>query len=245
MSKGETEETDMKLSTWTYASAALVAGIALFLIGCSDKGDVTAPPQPNFETSQFVVLDYSDVQNAIEDGTLDTPMTFNATILNDGFLNGTSSFGPGDPAYAGMQWYIRFDFRKHLGMFFQRLNLTGDQKTQIRALAQVYHTAMKPLVQQFYDANKDIIAAANATRKSIVDSLKAGTITRVQTSSDLKGLNQATHAQIDANPASVTIKETMCSERDKLFAGIAAVLQGDQLTAWNNWISNMTNPCAP
>ena len=235
----------MKLSAWTCASAALIAGITSFLIGCSDKGNVTAPPQPNFETSQFVVLDYSDVQNAIEDGTLDTPMTFNAAILNDGFLNGTRSFGPGDPSFAGMQWYTRFDFRKHLGMFFQRLNLTGDQKTQIRALAQVYHAAMKPLVQQFYDANKDIIASANATRKLIVDSLKAGTITIVQAFSDLRSLNQSTHAQIDANPASVTIKASRCSERDKLFAGIAAILQGDQLTSWNNWISNIPNPCAP
>ena len=235
----------MKLSRWLYVPAALCVGVAFYLIGCSDKGNVTAPPPPNFETSQFVVLDYTDVQNAIEDGTIDTPMTFNSVVLNYSFLNATSAFGPGDPSFAGMQWFVRFDFHKHLGLFFQQLNLTADQKTQIRNLMQTYNTDMKPLVQRSYAANKSIMDSANATRKVILDSLKAGKITRAQASSDLQALNLATHTLINTNPATVTIKASMCAERDKLFTGIAAVLQGDQLTAWNNLISKITNPCSP
>ena len=234
----------MKRSSWIFTLSVCSVAVGIFFAGCSDKGNVNAPQQVNLESAQFAVIDYGDVQNAVEDATLDTPMTFNATMLSYNFMNGDRSFAPGDPLFLGMQWFDRFDFHKHLGLFFMQLNLTSDQKTQIRDLFKTFQTDMKPLVQQFYDANKDIISASNATRKTILDSLKAGTITRDQASADLKTLNQATHSQIDANPASQSVKASMCTERDKLFAGISAVLQGDQLTKWNQWISTIKNPCS-
>jgi hypothetical protein len=235
----------MKMSGSMLAFTLVGLGAVGYIMGCSDKGNVNAPQQITFDKAQYVVIDYGDVQNAIEDGSIDTPMTFNTTMLGYSFLSGDRPFGPGDPSFRGMPWFDRFDFGKHLGLFFRQLNLTDDQKGQIRDLAKTFHTDMKPLVQQFYDANKDIISGANATRKVILDSLKAGSITRDQASADLKSLNQATHALIDNNPASKAIKASMCADRDILFAGIKAVLQGDQVTKWNDWISKIKNPCAP
>lgn len=235
----------MKRLKWFIALAVLAFGATLYFMGCNDKGNVNAPRQTNFEMAQFVVVDYGDIQNAIEDATVDNDMKFNGTMLDFDFFDGNQPFGPGDPSLRGMQWFDRFDFGKHLGMLFRQLNLTDDQKTQIQSLMKTFHTNMKPLVRQFYDANKDIISNANATRKLIVDSLKAGQITRDQASADLRALNQTTRNLIDNNPASQTIKSEMCAERDKLFAGIAAVLQGDQITKWNDWISRIKNPCAP
>jgi hypothetical protein len=104
---------------------------------------------------------------------------------------------------------------------------------------------MRPLVQQFHDANKDILSAANAKRRLIADSVKTGKITREVAAAELKTLNQETRDLVDANPASKTIKTKMCAERDTLFAGIKGVLLGDQITKWNDWTSRIKNQCAP
>lgn len=224
--------------------SVLSAAIALALAGCSDKGNVTAPQQVNFDGAQFAVVDYGDVQNGIEDATTTSDMTFNSTLLSYNFVDGDRSFGPGDPSLRGMIWFDHFDFRKHLGLFFKQLNLTDDQKTQIRALAKTFQQDMKPLIQQFYDTNKTIIKDANVKRRAIMDEVKIGKITRDSAAALIKNLNQATRDLINNNPGSQSIKVLMCAERAKLFAGIAAVLQGDQITKWNAWIANIQNPCA-
>ena len=223
--------------------SVLSAAIALTLAGCSDKGNVTAPQQVNFDGAQFAVVDYGDVQNGIEDATTTSDMTINSTLLSYNFVDGDRSFGPGDPSLRGMLWFDRFDFRKHLGLFFKQLNLTDDQKTQIRDLAKTYQQNMKPLIQQFYDTNKTIIQDANVKRRAIMDQVKSGTITRDSAATLIKNLNQGTRDLIKNNPASQSIKVLMCAERAKLFAGIVAVLQGDQITKWNAWIANIPNPC--
>lgn len=66
-----------------------------YFTGCNDKGNVNAPRQINFEMAQYVVIDYGDVQNAIEDGSIDTPMTFNSTMLGYNFLSGVGPSGRG------------------------------------------------------------------------------------------------------------------------------------------------------
>jgi Spy/CpxP family protein refolding chaperone len=144
-----------------------------------------------------------------------------------------------------MPWFDRFDFGKHLGLLFRQLNLTDDQKARVRDLAQPFQHNMKPLIQQFYDANKSIIQSANATRRSIMDDVKNGKITRDQASAKIRDLNQATRDQIKNNPSSQSIKASMCSERSSLLTGILAVLQGDQITKWNNWMARIQDPCAP
>ena len=221
------------------------AGIALILVGCSDRGNVNGPRQMNFDLAQFAIVDYGDVQNGIEDASTETDMVFNSTLLSYGFMDGDRPFVPGDPAMRGMQWFDRFNFGKHLGLLFRQLNLTDDQKTRVRDLAKTFQQNMRPLVRQFYDANKSIIESANASRRAIMDDVKSGKITREQAAAKIKDLNQVTRDLIKNNPASLSVKAAMCAERGKLFAGVAAVLQGDQITKWNDWIAKIPDPCAP
>jgi len=235
----------MKTTRFVLALAVLTIGAVVYFTGCSDRGSVNAPWQLNFEIAQFAIIDYGDLQNAIEDGTTESDITFNSTMLNYGFASDERSFGPGNPMMRGIQWFDRFDFAKHLGFFFRQLNLTDGQKTKIRDLAKTFHTNMKPLVQQFHDANKVVLSAANAKRRLIAESFKAGTITREAAAAGLKTLNQETRDLIDANPASKRIKTAMCAERDTLFAGIRVVLEGNQITKWDDWTSRIKNQCAP
>lgn len=235
----------MSVSRSISAIAVLLIGTATFITGCSDRNNPAGPWQMNFEIAQFAIIDYGDVENGVEDATTETEMTFNSTMLNYSVMGGDRPFHPGNPGLRGMRWYDRFDFGKHLGFFFRQLNLTDEQKTTVRALAKTFHTNMKPLVRQFHEANKAIIRVANSDRKAIVDQLKAGTLTREEAAVQIKDLNQATRRKIQANPASQRIKAAMCTERDNLFAGIKAILQGDQLTKWRRWIASIKDPCLP
>lgn len=235
----------MNVSRSISAIAALLIGTAAFITGCSDRNNPAGARQMNFEIAQFAIIDYSDVENGIEDATAEAEMTFNSTLLNYSVIGGDKPFNPGNPGLRGMRWYDRFDFGKHLGYFFRQLNLTDEQKTTVRALAKTFHANMKPLVRHFHEANRAIIQEANASRKAIVDQVKAGTLTREEAAVQIKDLNQATRRKIQANPASQRIKAAMCTERDNLFAGIRAILQGDQLTKWRTWIASLKDPCTP
>ena len=106
-----------------------------------------------------------------------------------------------------------------------------------------FHDDMKPLVQQFRDANADIIKAANEARKLIVEDVKAGKITRQEAAAKLKALNEDTRKKINDNPASQTIKTSMCALRSTLFTDIAGKLIGDQVTKWTDFSSKIPNPC--
>ena len=225
--------------------AVMSVGIALFFTACNDRSNVSGPRQLDFETAQFAVIDFTDVENGIEDATTETDMTINSTMMNYTVIGGDGTFAPGNPGLRGMRWFDRYDFGKHLGLFFRQLNLTDDQKSAIRDLAKTFHDNMKPLVRQFYDANKTIIQDANASRKAIMDQVTAGTLTRAEAAVKIKDLNQATRDKITANPVSQTIKTAMCAERDKLFAGVKGKLQGDQITKWESWIAKIQDPCVP
>jgi hypothetical protein len=235
----------MKSIKFVLPLASFLAGVAFVFSACNDKGNLNAPGQINLDAAQFAVIAYGDVLNAVEDGSPDKDMTFNSAMLTYGFAGGDRGFGPGDPSFRGMPWFDHFNFGKHMGLFFRQLNLTDDQKTQVRDLAKVFQQNMKPLVAQFYAANKAIIDSANVSRRQIMDDVKSGKITRADAASKITALNQATRSLIQSNPASQSVKAAMCNERDKLFAGVKAILVGDQITKWNTWVSNIQNPCTP
>ncbi|MCX6168866.1 MAG: Spy/CpxP family protein refolding chaperone [Ignavibacteriales bacterium] len=224
---------------------AIILLIPLFYFSaCSEKADVSAPDQLDFDSPQFAVIDYNDVLNGIEDATLDSNMTFNTTLANYSFMSSMNSFSPGNQMMNRNPWLMHFDMGKHLGLFFRGLNLTDAQKSQIRDQMTQFHATIKPLVQQFKDANADIIAKANADRKAIADSVKAGTLTRAQASVKIKTLNETTRDAIKNNPKSIEIKKEMCDEKANLFAEIAKILTPDQLVKWNNRISRIPDPCS-
>lgn len=233
----------MKKIKILFTITALFSVTFLYFTACSDKSELTAPKNVDLNSPEFAIVDYTDAQNGIEDATLDTDMTFNQTLLNYNFMSMGGNFAMGNPMMRGNGWMERFDFGKHLGLFFRGLNLSDAQKGQLKDIMKNFHDNMKPLVKSFYDANKDIISAANAARKAIVDKVKNGTMTRADAAVELKKLNQDTRDKIDANPASIDIKKKMCDARTKLLGDIRAILTGDQVTKWDNAIKLIKNPC--
>ncbi|MCX6174532.1 MAG: hypothetical protein NTZ27_07280 [Ignavibacteriales bacterium] len=233
--------------------AALLTLPLIYFTACSNKSEVNGPNQINFDSPQYAVIDYTDLMNGVEDATLNNDMTYDNSLYSYGFLS-MSSFVQGNASGmmnggmmsvngGGTNWIMKFDFGKHLGLFFRRLNLSDQQKSDLKALMVKFHDDMKPLVQQFRDANADIIKAANEARKLIVEDLRAGKITRQEAAAKLKVLNDDTRQKINDNAASQTIKASMCALRATLFTDIASKLTGDQVTKWTDFSSKFPNPC--
>lgn len=222
---------------------ALITLPLIYFTACSDKSEVNGPNQINFDSPQYAVIDYFDAQNAIEDATLDKDMAINSDFAGYKFMNSMSTLTPGNPMLRGNPWLEKFNFGKHLGLFFKRLNLSDNQKSKLRDLMTKFHDDMKPLVQQFKDANESIIKAANEARKLIVEDVRAGKVTRQEAAEKIKVLNERTKTAIANNPASVAIKRQMCAVRTTLFSNIALILTPDQLTKWDEFSSKIPNPC--
>jgi len=213
----------------------------LLITGC--KEDVTSPEE-NFDSPEYLMIDYFDTQNAIEDATLDTDLSIEPTLLSYSFVS-ASDFTPGNGKLRGtmVNWLTKYDWNKHLGMILRRLKLTDEQKTDIKALIKTHHESMKLLVKEFADANKTIIEEARTARKAIADDLKAGKITREEAGKKIKELNEKTKAKIEANPASAAVKIKMCASRKALLDGIAAKLTADQKAIWDSAVARMKSPC--
>ncbi len=225
----------------------LFLSLSLFIFsafnGCENNDEVTSSNTDNFDSPQYAIIDYSDVENGIEDATLEKGMTLNNSLFSYTFVQGNNDFRNGNGPLRGNAWFDRFNFAKHIGRILRHLDLSEDQKTAVHDFVVTFHDAAKPLVEEFHEVNKPIIEEANAQRELIIEDLKNGVITREQAHQALRDLNEATREKIKANADNLNLKENLCNERDVLFGNIESVLTAEQLTQWNEAVSRMPNIC--
>ncbi|NMB80788.1 MAG: hypothetical protein GYA14_03115 [Ignavibacteria bacterium] len=217
--------------------------IIISMWACSQSNEVEPVKPANFDSPQFILIDNDDLLNGIEDATLSSEMKFSTTLFNFGILSLTNSLNVNDPIIRGIPWLENFDFTKQLGLIFRRLNLTETQVASIRTLMQAYHESLKPLLKEFQDANKDIVKAANEKRKTILDDLKNGVITRQEANEKMRKLNIETRQKIKDNPDSIRIKDQICKLNKKLMADIKALLTAEQLEKWEQMTKRIQFPC--
>ena len=225
---------------------AILALPLIYFTACSNKSEINEPNQVNFDSPTMAIIDFNDAQNGIEDATLETGMTLSPSLFSYSFIN-DKNFTPGNSPMMGMvagnMWMGRFDWGKHLGFLFRKLNLTEAQKTEIGDLLKAYHDNLKPLIEKMRKIIKPIIDAANVERKKIVEDLKAGIINRAEAMKQLADLNKKTRTLINANPDVKIIKDSICKLRTDLFTNIAAKLTAEQLKIWTDAVSKIKSPC--
>jgi len=221
----------------------LVTVLLLIITGCNSKEEINSPQNSNFDSPQYVLIDNTDLENGIDVASLDKEMDFSASLFDYSFIKTSSAFGVGNIALKGNGWFDKFDFGKHLGRIFKQLNLSDDQKASVKGFMQEYHAAVKQLAQKFREANKSIVDSANIKRKAVMEELKSGAITKEQAKVRINRINEVTKTLIQNNPASLRIKEAMCTERTNLLGKIAGILTAEQLTKWDEFISKIKSPC--
>lgn len=239
---GTKKEVDMK-TVKLFSLFVLIILPVIFFTGCNKHDDVTSP-NANFDSAEYLMIDYFDASNAIEEATIDTDLSINPTMLSYSFVN-AADFTPGKGMLRGMMvnWLTKYDWNKHLGVTFRRLKLDDDQKTKVDVLMKAYHESMKPLVKEFAEANKTTIENANVKRKEIAEKVKAGTITRAEAVEQIKNLNERVRNAIESNEATIAVKRKMCANRKTLLNGIRLILTSDQQEKWDDAVARMKTPC--
>ena len=233
----------MKRTKFFAGLIAIIFIPVFYFTACNQKDEVNSPNQASFDSPIYSVIDNVDIQNGLEDATLDKDFGFNDQLLSYSFLDAGMSFNPSNPMMKGNPWLEKFDFTKHLGWIFRQLKLTDEQRTQVKGFMVTFHDSAKVQIKKFFVANRVIIDSANVQRRAIVKDFKAGNITKEQAQTKLKDLNQKTRALIDANPVSVTVKQTLCDLRTHLFQNIKSLLDTNQSSKWDKMISRLKNPC--
>lgn len=209
---------------------------------CSNE-EVTAPTQLDFDSPQFAIIDMNDLDQAVENLSMEKEMGMNPQLFNYTFLTVDGGLRAGNPSLNGNPWMQKFDLGKHLGRIFRILNLNNDQKLQVRDLMKSYHDKNKLLVRKFHEANKSIVEQANVERKAILEQVKNGTLTRETARPLLEEINKKTREAIAANPVTIEVKAELCANNNTLMDSIKNILNEDQLKKWDDFVSRMKNPC--
>ncbi len=128
------------------------------------------------------------------------------------------------------------DIRNPFARVFMLLNLTEEQKVQVREFMIAHRQCEKDAILALREAQRPIIEAANAQRKEIMAKLKSGEITRREAGDLLKILNQTVREQLKNDPAVEAAHQALKACWDIMLDNIGSVLTEEQLVKWTKFL---------
>ncbi|MGH7493526.1 MAG: hypothetical protein ACREOO_14205 [bacterium] len=181
----------------------------------------------NLDSPELAVAGFDDFMANVEGATLDKEMGISPVFHGGRFHHRRPGFlfGPG----------------AHVGRILRELAVSREQITQIREQLQAQRTCAREPLENLRAANQDLIDAANAQRRAVLDSVRNGELTREEAHARLKTINDSTRQAIRDNPDNAPFLQTLCDCRNTLFAGIRALLTEAQQTQWDEWVAGLTD----
>ena len=204
----------------------LIAG----LVGCDSGGSSNSnnADPGTLNSDSFAIVDSEDAFTNFEEATFDREMAMESVFHHGNFVrHHMHSRGPGS----------------HLAPVLFRLGLDMDQLRQLRAIIIEHRGSAREAFEGLRDANLALIEQANVERRTILDAYKADEITREEAEQQMRALNERTREAIRNNPANEEFLQQICDNRLDLFEAIRAILTGDQVAEWDNWVAGLTNDC--
>lgn len=179
----------------------------------------------DLNSEAFAVAGFDDFISNVEDATLEREMTMSPMFPGGRFHQRKPGhlFGPG----------------AHLGKILRELGVAREQMPEIRELLVAQRDCAKEPLDNLRAANQDLIDAANAQRRAVLDSVRSGELTREQAHERIKAINASTRAAIESNPANAPLLQALCDCRNTLFAAVRALLTEEQQAGWDEWVSNL------
>jgi len=201
----------------------------LLLLACSEKSDTINGPTNDVGASEdYYVLGIDDAMSSIQDASLEKDMGFG------------EDFGPRRRGHHG--GYKGKGL--HLGRIFYQLDLSEDQRAELKTLMEGNRECLAEPFEQFREAAKEIMEGKKEQVRSIRDEVKAGGLTREEAHEQLKMLNETTREEIENCEACVEAREAICACNNSLFESIGTELTDEQLEVWNEWLSEHPLPCS-
>ncbi len=212
-----------------YAVPFLTALLLLAGAGCDNSGVVDSGARDGELGSEaFAVVNAEDAFANIEDATFVVPM-----VMNPVFSGGHFFRHPSHPRRPG----------SHLRAILRELDLSREQIDEIRALIRAHREEIQLALQGLREVNLEILEAAEAERQEILDQLEAGEITAEEAQEMIHALNHATREAIRNNPANQPFLDAICQAKRDLLEAIGAILDPDQKSQWDDWVSTLQGDC--
>lgn len=218
----------------------------VIIVGCQDDAGVTTPQtETQFGTAEYALYDFEDALLLFEDATLDRPFEIYGPEFGDG---SAPAPGPGEGGPNGRHGRLGHGPRPdrpgaHLGPILRELDLTDEQREQIRDLMVQYRACAEGPLSEFRELNQDILEQANSDRRAILEALRSGDLTREEAYAQLQDLIARTREAIESNPENAAIHEALCDCKLAHFEAIRALLTSEQQIVWDEWIAELDGPC--
>jgi hypothetical protein len=201
--------------------------VLLFMQSCSNEGSVSNSGSD--DTPQFVVYDYNVSEVAMTD----------ATIENDIFVEDAENLRPTEDAKKGRELNPKAGQRIDLARVFNAMNLTDEQKAEIRALMQAKIPCENQWFRKLQAVRNQIVQRANEARRTIIEQVKNGEITREQAHRQINQLNMKVREAIRTHPINEEVRLGLIACRDEFFAAVAELLDEEQLVLWKRFLDSL------
>lgn len=191
------------------------------LSGCQ-KDNSGVNPEVNIDettaATEYSIPMPEEPATTVEDATLDNDMQCYS------LYNGNKDY------WKKYVKYVTFE------RIMKQLNLTDEQKAQIKQFLQSHKDCMEAALEDLRTAVKPLLDAAKVQRQAIIANYKNGTIDKKEALKELVDLNKQTRDNIK-NDADVQAAKSKIQEcRKTLFDNIKSILTDAQKEKFDTWL---------
>ena len=131
------------------------------------------------------------------------------------------------------------DIRNPFARIFAILELTPEQKAQIREFMIAHRRCEREAIMALREAQKPILEAANQERRAIMEQVKNGDLTREEAGALLRALNERVREAMQNSSEVIAAHQALRNCWDELLRNIASILTPEQLVKWERFLANV------
>ena len=217
-----------------YRTLILAAFSLMLMIGisaCNKSEGPTNSSWSQYDAPEWQIPEPDNSPADIIPATLDKPFDLVPASEDLRFCDNT-----------GMYNMKKFRERRQfmpLAKILRALELDDAQKAQVKEFMIAFRDCHKNAMLALRESEKEIIQPFNEQRRTIMEALKNGEITREEAQQQLKQLNMDLRNALQNNPARLAACEAMKECRRTLLTSIEGILTPDQLVKWLEWVSKL------
>jgi hypothetical protein len=223
----------MKKSTLAMAFV-LAAFLVIGLNSCKDE-PVASDDNP-YEMAIWMAPEPDNSPAVITEESLEQPFDLVQEELDYRYCDNTSLYGK--PDFKNKRQFLP------LARILKSLDLTDAQKEQIKGFLFDFRLCMKDAIKDLRQSEREVLQPFNEQRKAVVDAYKGGTISREDAMAQLKEIKTKVKEALKVNNFRNIACEAMKLCRKTLLDSIGKILEGEQITKWNEWLAKLPDkPC--
>ena len=156
-------------------------------------------------------------------------------MMNGGMMNGKGNDHRGNDH----MWKGHRDRFMPLARVLRSLNLTEDQRSQLKDFIFNYRLCIRDAVIQLRKSERELISGFKDQRDAIIAAYRSGDITREEAMTQLMALRDSIRETLRNNDARVIACEAMKACRRDFFKSIHDMLTPEQQAIWDAWVSTL------